>query len=316
MNSNRYAIVGTGALGGLYGALLAKAGLDVHFLLHHDYEHVRRHGLRVDSIWGDFALDRVNAYASTAEMPPCDVVCVCLKTTANHLLPELLAPLARPGTVILLMQNGLGAEEEVAAAFPSAKVGGAMCYLCSNRVGPGHIHHVDYGQIAFGAHSPGMERDIERILADFKRTPIPVDRTNDLKTGRWKKLVWNIPYNGLSVVLDAGTDEIMANPQTAALACDLMRETIAGARASGAAVDESYADWIMDFTRKMKPYKTSMMLDYEAKRPLETEYLYRRPLEAARRAGVMLPRIETLTALLDHLDARNRATPSTRSART
>ena len=239
-------------------------------------------------------------------MPECDVVCVCLKTTANHLLPQVLAPLARPGVVVLLMQSGLGAEEEVAAAFPQVKVGGGMCYLCSNRVGPGHIHHVDYGRIAFGAHSPGMDADIERILADFKRTPIPVERAPDLKTGRWKKLVWNIPFNGLSVVLGAGTDEILADPRTQALSRDLMVETIAGARASGAAVEPDYADWNMDFTRKMKPYKTSMMLDYEAKRPLETEYLYRRPIESARRAGLSLPRIEELTALLEHLDARNR----------
>ena len=307
MGNHRYAIVGSGALGGLYGALLSRAGADVHFLFHTDCEHVRRHGLRVDSSWGNFTLDRVNAYASTSEMPECDVVCVCLKTTANRLLPEMLAPLVRDRTVVLLMQNGLGAEEEVAAAFPGAKVGGGMCYLCSNRVGPGHIHHVDYGQVTFGAHSPGMDAEIESIMGDFARADVPVEKSPDLRTGRWMKLVWNIPYNGLSVVLAAGTDSIMSSPATAALAKELMTETIAGGRACGAAIEFAFADLMEAFTGMMKPYKTSMVLDYEARRPLEIEYLYRRPLDAARRAGVALPRIDTLATLLEHLDLANRA---------
>jgi 2-dehydropantoate 2-reductase len=307
MTPYRYAIIGTGALGGLYGALLQRAGLDVHFLLRSDFDHVRRRGLRIDSHWGDFSLDRVNAYARIEDMPACDVVCICLKTTANHLLPEMLPRLAKPGCVVLLMQNGLGAEEEVAAILPQAKVGGAMCYLCANRVGPGHVDHVDYGQISFAPHSPGMDEALERILADFRKAGVPVERAADLKTARWRKLVWNIPYNGLSVVLAAGTDEIMRDPRTAALAMSLMREVIAGAQACGATIEESYASWVLDFTRKMKPYKTSMVLDFEAGRPLETEYIYRRPLKAAQHAGRPLPQIEMLTALLEYLDARNRS---------
>ena len=88
--SNRtYAILGTGALGGYYGACLQRAGLDVHFLLRSDYEHVKEHGLIVESPDGDFTLPHVNAYQDVAKMPACDVVVVALKTTQNHLLPEI-----------------------------------------------------------------------------------------------------------------------------------------------------------------------------------------------------------------------------------
>jgi 2-dehydropantoate 2-reductase len=305
--SHRYAIIGTGAIGGLYGGSLARAGSEVHFLCRSDYAPVRAHGLRVDSVWGDFTLDRVNAYASAADMPECDGVLVCTKTTSNRDLPHLLAPLARPGTAFILMQNGLDAEEEIAAAFPQVQVGGAMCFVCSNRVGPGHIHHLDYGQVTLGAHTPGMDELLDSIVADFERAKVPVEKTDDLRTGRWMKLVWNIPFNGLSVVLGAGTDAIMSDPATAALARELMLETLAGARADGRPVDDSFADIMLFATRQMKPYKTSMALDYEAGRPLEIEYLYRHPLEAARRAGVSLPRVEMLATLLEHLDAQRRA---------
>jgi len=307
MNTNRYAIIGTGALGGLYGALLQRAGLDVHFLMRSDYDAVRRQGLRVDSPWGDFALEHVHAYAHAREMPRCDVVCVCLKTTANHLLPEMLPHVVRPGGVVLLMQNGLGAEEEVAAMLPEVKVGGGMCYLCANRIAPGHVHHVDYGQVTFAGHTPDMDGELGTVLADFRKAHVPVDLMGDLRTARWRKLVWNIPYNGLSVVLRAGTDVLMGDARTAKLAWEIMREVIAGARACGADVEASYADWISDFTRKMRPYKTSMVLDFEAGRPLETEYIYRRPLDAARKAGQPMPRVEMLTVELEHLDEANRA---------
>ena len=100
-----YAIVGTGAIGGYYGAKLARAGRDVHFLLHHDYEYVRANGLRVDSCDGDFCLPQVNAYNTPQQMPKSDVVLVGLKSTNQHLLRSLLPPLLHDRTLVVLIQN-------------------------------------------------------------------------------------------------------------------------------------------------------------------------------------------------------------------
>ena len=86
-----YAILGTGALGGYYGACLQRAGIDVHFLLRSDYEHVSKHGLIVESPDGNFTLPQVHAYSDVNKIPRCDVVAVTLKTTQNHLLPQLLS---------------------------------------------------------------------------------------------------------------------------------------------------------------------------------------------------------------------------------
>ena len=97
----RYAIIGTGAIGGLYGGRLARAGFDVHFLLHSDFEYVRDNGLRVDSYDGSFVISHPQVYASVAGMPPCDVVIVALKTTANGGLPAMLAPLLTERTLVL-----------------------------------------------------------------------------------------------------------------------------------------------------------------------------------------------------------------------
>jgi len=301
-----YAIIGTGAVGGLYGARLQQAGHDAHFLVHGDIDHVRAHGLRVESPWGDVALPCVHAYGQAEDLPPCDVVCVCLKTTHNHLLPRLLPAALRPGGALVLMQNGLGAEEEAAQWFPEARIAGAMCFLCSNKVGPGHIRHVDYGRILFGAYSPDMDETLRGIAGDFEAAGVPVQIAPSLGEARWRKLFWNIPYNGLSVVLQSETDEIMGHPATRELSEALMREVLKGARACGHDIEDGFVAEILDFTEKMKPYRTSMMLDFLARRPLEIEYIYERPLEAARRPGAVLPRIDALRAQLRFLDDRNR----------
>ena len=145
--NRRYAILGTGAVGGFYGARLQKAGLDVHFLLHNGYEHVSKHGLIVESPDGDFPLPQVHAYNDVNKIPRCDVVVVTLKTTQNHLLPQLLPNIVKDDGVVLVLQNGLGVEPEIAQIVGSERVIGGLCFLCSNKVGPGHIRHLDYKEI-------------------------------------------------------------------------------------------------------------------------------------------------------------------------
>lgn len=203
-----YAIVGTGALGGFYGARLQQAGLEVHFLLHRDYEYVRHHGLTVDSPDGNFHLPHVHAYNQVEAMPACDVVIVALKTTQNHLLAKLLPSLVKEGGIVLVLQNGLGIEAEVAALVGSDRVMGGMCFLCSNKIAPGHIRHVDYKEIILADYAPhyapcGISDRMKQVAADFERANIAIELSPDLLIARWRKLVWNIPFNGLSVVLDA-----------------------------------------------------------------------------------------------------------------
>lgn len=121
-----------------------------------------------------------------------------------------------------------------------------------------------------------------------------------------QKLVWNIPYNGLSVVLDASTDELMANEDTRALVEQLMGEVIAGAAACSRHIPDSFIAKMLDHTANMQPYCTSMKIDYDQCRPLEVEAIFGNPLRIAQAAGVDLPRIATLYQQLKFLDAKNR----------
>ncbi|OZH52685.1 2-dehydropantoate 2-reductase [Hydrocoleum sp. CS-953] len=312
MSNKTYAIIGTGAVGGLYGAKLQKAGHKVSFLLRSDYQQVLEKGLIIESVDGDFTLPEVDAYNDVKKMPSCDVVVVALKATQNYLLPELLPPLVNKNTVVLLLQNGINIEPEISQIIGSNTLIGGLCFVCSNKVGAGKIRHIDYGIITIGQYLPnytaaGITEKIREIAQDFEQANIPIELSEDLLLARWKKLVWNIPYNGLSVVLDARTDEIMANTDTRFLAEQLMWEVSAGAKSCGRIIDDRFIQKMLDYTEQMKPYLTSMKLDYEGKKPLEVEAIVGNPLRMAKEAGVDLPIISMLYRQLKFLDSRNRS---------
>ena len=305
-----YGVLGAGALGGFYGGLMARAGFDIHFLFHSDYAHVREHGLRVDSKLGDFYLPKVNAYSSPAEMPPCDVLLIGLKSTQNHLLRELITPIIHPKSIVLVLQNGLHVEQSAREILGPKRVAGGCCFLCSNKVGPGHIRHLDYGRIVFGPYrgidgkDKGPDQGIlEAIHRDMVASKIEAHLTDDLTTTKWKKLMWNIPFNGLSVLLNASTDAIMKDSDSRALATRISEEVRQIACATGSPIDPSYVNWVIDHTDDMVPYDSSMRLDFNHGRPIEVEAIYGNALREAKRHAVHAPIVETMYQQLKFLAA-------------
>ena len=206
----RIAIVGAGALGLYYGALLQRGGIDVRFLLRRDYQAIREKGLRVESVRGDFHLAPVQGYRSPAEIGPVELVLVGLKTFANHRYRELIAPLLGADTMILTLQNGLGNEEKLAALFGAERVLGGVAFLCANRGEPGVVRHLGAGRVLVGEYLQGGSSRAERVAELFRGAGVECQAVSDLLTARWEKLVWNIPFNGLGVASTAGFDAVIA----------------------------------------------------------------------------------------------------------
>lgn len=307
-----YTIVGTGAVGGYFGARLARAGATVRFLARSDYQTIKDSGLEIESVAGNFTLPKVDVYRDSADIPESDVVAVAIKTTANGELPKLLKPLVKPGTIVLLMQNGLGMESEIQEAFPASIVTGGLCYICAKKDGPGRIVHQDKGTITVGALSRVLDEDsphriaISGIARDFALAGVPAEVSDSLGTSRWKKLLWNIPFNGLSVVLNADTREILATPSSRRMAIRLMEEVSRGAAACGFPLEKGSIEKMVSFTEIMTPYEPSMKLDWDAHRPMEIESMYRAPVRAARSAGVELGAVASLGDLLEYMESRRK----------
>ena len=305
----KYAIIGTGAIGGFYGARLDKAGFEVHFLLHTDYQYVVDHGLTIDSCDGNFTLPSPKVYDSTSDMPQCDVVIVALKTTQNHLLPSLLPPLLKPDTIILLIQNGIGVEADVQQLFPSQPIAAGMAFICSAKAGPGHINHQFYGNINIGNYSCHNPQRYNQMLADFRTAGIGAADVEYLEA-RWKKAVWNMPFNGMTVALNTTTNRLLSCESTHRLIYDQMLEVIGAAQALGVKnLDTRFADKMIANTIKMPPYSPSMKLDFDFHRPMEINYLYTRPIAEAHAAGFAMPKLEMLEAELQFITLSS-STPS------
>ena len=305
----KYAIIGTGAIGGFYGARLDKAGFEVHFLLHTDYQYVVDHGLTIDSCDGNFTLPSPKVYDSTSKMPQCDVVIVALKTTQNHLLPSLLPPLLKPDTIILLIQNGIGVEADVQQLFPSQPIAAGMAFICSAKAGPGHINHQFYGNINIGNYSCHNPQRYGQMLADFRAAGIGAADVEYLEA-RWKKAVWNMPFNGMTVALNTTTNRLLSCESTHRLIYDQMLEVIGAAQALGVKnLDTRFADKMIANTIKMPPYSPSMKLDFDFHRPMEINYLYTRPIAEAHAAGFAMPKLEMLEAELQFITLSS-STPS------
>ncbi|MBR6036638.1 MAG: putative 2-dehydropantoate 2-reductase [Bacteroidaceae bacterium] len=302
----RYGVIGMGAIGGFYGAKLAHAGKEVHFLSHSDYQYVKERGLQVDSCDGSFHLPHVNAYGAASDMPKCDVVLIGLKTVNNRLLPELLPPLLKEDTLVVLIQNGIGVEEDVQKMFPEVQLAAGLAFICSAKTEPGKVNHQCYGYINIGNYSCKQQEKIDEVVNDFRQAGVDANEVEYLEA-RWKKAVWNMPFNGMTVALNTQTDILLQHPSTLQLIKDQMMEVIEAAQACGVKnIDETFAEKMIYNTVHMTPYSPSMKLDFEFKRPMEIDYLYTRPIEEARKAGYRMKKLEMLEAELRFLDLRQR----------
>jgi 2-dehydropantoate 2-reductase len=288
----RIAIIGSGAMGCYYGARLAQHGHEVNFLMRADLAHVREHGLQLKSCAGDFSLPQVQAYGSTAEIGLCDLILIAIKTTANADLASLLPPLLHPGTVIVTLQNGLGNEALLASLHRPDQVLGGVCFVCINRMGPGVIDHISDGDVALGEFIGPSRPRTERISGMLNACLIPSRVEPSLAVVRWKKLVWNIPFNGLAI--SAGgvtTADILGDPVLAAKARVLAGEAVAAAAALGLDLPEGWADYHRSRTPAMGPDRPSSMIDYVENRPVEVEAIWGVPVRQALAAGAHIPRM-------------------------
>ena len=254
----RYGIIGTGAIVGYYGAKLAHAGQEVHFLLHSDYEYVRQHDLQVDSCDGSFYLANVNAYQHTQDMPMCDVVLVCLKSVNNGMLQSLLPPLLHDHTLVVLIQNGIGVEDDVQKMFPDVQLAAGLAFICSAKTEHGLVNHQCYGSINLANYSCRDEAQMQTVVEEFREAGIETGLV-EYHEARWKKAVWNMPFNGMTVALHTQTDQLLKNPSTRQLIREQMMEVVDAAQHLGAKnLDAAFVEKMIDMTDSMTPYSPSM----------------------------------------------------------
>jgi 2-dehydropantoate 2-reductase len=262
----------------------------MHFLVRGDYEVVKEKGWRVRSCAGDFevAPGKMRVYREAREMPGVDLVIVALKTTSEGSYRELIGPLVREGTAILSIQNGLGSDEKLAELFGAERVLGGLAFVCINRIGPGEIHHSAHGIIRMGEFGRRGGERAEGIARMFRESGVPCEVLPDLKKGRWEKLMWNIPFNGLGAVMDLTTDRLIGSAAGREMVGRLIAEAMAAGEGDGVLFDltvEGMVEKQIRATESMGAYRSSMLVDRQEGRAMEVEAILGEPWRRGVRAG-------------------------------
>jgi 2-dehydropantoate 2-reductase len=297
-------VYGAGGVGGFFGGLLARAGEDVHFVARGaQFEALRRNGLRIRSaLLGDIDVPRVSVFRSAVEAGGADVVLVCVKTHQTAAILGDLAAVVGAGTVVIPLQNGVDADEPLAARFGAARVIPAVVYVGATVEAPGVISHAAAGKIGLGVPPGGEAATLPAIQRLLARTGQTVYISNDIQRERWHKLMWNAAFNSVSATTLRGPADLLALPDTRALLLGIMREVLDVGRACGVDLRDEDIHGLIAWTERAAGLRTSTMVDRERGRPMEIDALVGVIVRKGRAAGIETPRSETVFALLKALD--------------
>jgi 2-dehydropantoate 2-reductase len=290
-------IVGTGAIGGWYAALLAEAGHEVHCLSRTDFKTIQDNGLTIRNKGQERIVRVTSASPDAGAIGPCDLIVVTIKSTSNHALPELVRPLLGPTSIVVTLQNGMGNVEALAKLLPVERVVAGLCFVCINRLAPAVIDTSLAGYVRMAAATGSINTAVETCVTTFAAAGVDCQAEASLESVLWKKLCWNIPFNGLSIAGGSiTTDLILANPALNERAYVLMKEVQAASVARGHGFEDAHIKRQFVVTVGMSPYRPSSLIDFVEGRDVEVEGIWGEPLRRGLAAGVQMPETEKLVA--------------------
>ena len=297
-------VYGAGAVGGFFGGLLARAGEDVRFVARgRQLEALRTGGLTIDSgRLGRIVVSPVSVHESAKAAGAADLVLVCVKTQQLAEIVDDLANAVTDATVIVPLQNGVEADEQLAARFPRAVVVPAVVYVGATLEQPGVVSHAASGTIGIGARRE-QDRSVLPAIRDLlARTGQPVHISNDIQRERWNKLMWNAAFNSVSAITGRVPAELLTQPETRSLVIEIMREVLAVGRACEVDLRPEDVDAHLAWTEGAPGLRTSTMVDRERGRTMESDALIGVIVRKGGDAGVPTPRSSEVYALLCAID--------------
>jgi 2-dehydropantoate 2-reductase len=294
-------VFGAGGVGSFYGALLARAGQDVHFVARGaQLQALQSSGLRIKSATlGTFDVHPVKAAGRAGDIGPADLVLLCVKAHQVEAVLEDVASIVHDRTIVVALQNGVESDELLAGRLGRARVLTGILYVGATLEEPGVVSHLAGGRIVIGAR-PGADASLlPEVHHTLSAMGLPIQIAGDIERERWYKLVWNAAFNPLTTLTSWSVHDLLADRSTRALAIGIMREVVDVAQGLGIDLRESDVDHIVDYTKRTPSILTSMEVDRRMGRPLETEALIGVVVRKGRQLGVATPVSSVIYALLD-----------------
>ena len=300
----RVLVVGAGAVGGYFGALLVRGGHDVVFLARGaNLAALRAAGLRVELGGETIHLAAPAAVEDPAAAPPPDLVLVCVKSYDTAAVAAALRPVVRPETIILSLQNGVENEDVLAAALQLPPIMLALTQIGVALTAPGVVQFSGRGNILFGEADGRDSARARAVHAALGQAGIPSEVRADIRVAVWEKLAWNAGFNTVTTITRSTVAEVLALARTRDLVIAAMEEVDAVATALGVPVRRwRTARVVADSIAALPDFHTSMLQDLLRGRRLEYDAITGAVVRAAERTGVAAPVNRSLLALLIRLD--------------
>jgi 2-dehydropantoate 2-reductase len=298
-------VYGAGGVGAFFGALLARAGNDVHFVARGpSLDAMRRDGLHIRSAFiGDVHVPHLQVYERAAAAPRPDLVLVCVKTYQTADILDDLASVVGDGTIVVTLQNGVESDEVVAARFGWPRVVPAAVYVGATLDEPGVVEHAAPARISIGGRTGFDSERLPPLRDVLASTGQPVQISTDIQHERWRKLIWNASFNTVSATTMRMPGELLAIPEARALLRRIMQEVVDVARALGIGLLDSDVDDHVTWTERASRMRTSTMVDRSRGRMMEADALVGVIVRKGRDAGVPTPTCEAMYALMIAADS-------------
>lgn len=293
-------VIGAGAIGSLYGGKLAQAGFEVSIFCRSGADEIKKNGIFVESVWGNFLFKPHEIFSDPKKITPkFDFVLVATKVLPEVKVADLIVPALSPSTSIILLQNGIHIESELQKKFPKHHLISALAFVCVSRISPQKILHQDYGRLVIGDFCNENSEKTQELAAAWRQSGVDCALSSNIRLERWKKLIWNAAFNPMSVLCGGvTTQKILQNDATKELAQNVMKEVVMLAKADGCELESDVVQKNIEATQKMTPYKTSMLLDFEAGRAMEVEAILGNTVRFAKSKNIAVPHLASLYALL------------------
>lgn len=301
--SSNCVLVGPGAIGLYYGGLLAKSGVHLQVLGRSDHAVLRLDGitlrmtdLKSGQIQANYKIKPDTVERDAGSLDPADWIIIAAKSTANQdLLPVLKTLVQSKATTLLTLQNGMGNAEILAQNFPSNPILAGLCFVCVNRVAPAVVENYLPGRVEIGSLSDRYPEAADRAVSAFNRAGVKCRHALVLDAAIWRKLCWNVPFNGLAIAAGGiTTDQILADESLVSRARKLMQELQSAAALEGHEIEDAFLQGQLDVTRKMDAYRPSSLIDFLEGRAVELEAIFGEPLRRGQALGLKMPELEKL----------------------
>lgn len=263
-------ILGCGAIGSYYGFKLQQAGCNVTALIR-DNNLKTKYDITISSNKKNyiFSPNMINDISNYKEIP--DYILICTKSLINIDHSPIIKKIIKPHTAIVLIQNGIHIENKLAKYFPQNIIIRCLAFICVSKESKNYVNHQDYGKIIIGKYPYGNDDKVDKLANFWQSANIECHISDNINQESWKKLIWNAAFNPLSVIANkANTKELLQDKLSHELIKNIMNEIITLANHDNCNLQKDIVDEFIKYTIKMKPYKTSMLLDFENNRPLET----------------------------------------------